>query len=61
MQDGKGCFSWNSSLPHSCLIHVSWQLSLDVVCVHCSRLLSLQIFLCCVIVETVKSYKYWEL
>lgn len=53
-QNGKSCFTWSSSPPHSCLIHVSLQLSLDVVCVHCSRLLSLQIFLHCVIVETVK-------
>lgn len=33
MQDGKGCFSWRSSPPHSCPLHVSLQLSLDVVCV----------------------------
>lgn len=58
MQNRKGCFSWRSSPPHSCLIHVSLQLSLDVVCVYCSRLLSLQDFLHCVIVETVKPYKY---
>lgn len=54
MQDRKGCFSWRSS-PHSCLIHVSLQFSLNVCGgVYCSRLLSLQVFLCCVIVETVK-------
>lgn len=58
MKDGKGFFSRSSSPPHSCLIHVSLWLSLDVVHVHCSRLPSSQVFLHGVTVETVKLYQY---